>query len=112
MFPAQLTLCVPLDLLEKGGFPLFLVFVLDASCSLAAEGRYQTLQRGDAWSNMSFTGLSYLGAGELLPLRVAMAVSDSVTIVLNLEDGELQVFFCLLCLAALFSPTIFLVQSL
>lgn len=41
-----------------------------------------------------------------------MAVSDSVTIVLNLEDGELQVFFCLLCLAALFSPTILLVQSL
>lgn len=102
---------MPLDLLEKDGFRFFLVFVLDASCSQAAEGEYQTLQRGDAQPNMSFIGLSYLGAGELLPLRVAMAVSGSVTIVLNLEDRELQVFFCLLCLAALLSPTILLVQS-
>lgn len=94
-----------------GGFPLFLVFVLDASCSPAAEVGYQTLQRSDA-QPMSFTGLSYLRAGELLPLRVAMAVSGSVTIVLDLEDRQLQVFFYLLCLAALFSPTILLVQSL
>lgn len=98
--------------LYGGGFPLFLVFVLDASCSPAAEGGYQTLQRGDAQPNTSFTGLFYLRAGELLPLRFAMAASGSVTIVLNLEDRELQVFFCLLCLAALFSPTILLVQSL
>lgn len=95
-----------------GGFPLFLVFVLDASCCPAAEEGYQILQRGDAQPNMSFTGLSYLRVGEFLPLRVAMAVSGSITIVLNLEDRELQVFFCLLCLAALFSPTIPLVQSL
>lgn len=74
--------------LSGGGFPLFLLFVLDASCSLAAEGEYQTLQRGDAQPNMSFTGLSYLRAGELLPLSVAMAVSGSVTIVLNLEDRK------------------------
>lgn len=73
----------------------------------------QTPQKGDAQPNMSFTGLSYLGAGELLPLSIAVAVSvsDSVTIVLNLEDRKLQFSFCLLCLAALFSPTI-LVQSL
>lgn len=95
-----------------GGFPLFLLFVLDASCSMAAEGGYQTLQRGDAQPDMNFTGISYLGAGELLPLRVAVAVSGSVTIVLNLKDRELQVFFCLLCLAALFSPTVLPVQSL
>lgn len=41
-----------------------------------------------------------------------MAASGSVTNVLNLEDRELQVFFCLLCLAALFSSTVLLVQSL
>lgn len=86
-----------------------------AGCLLLPSCRrgVQTPQKGDAQPNMSFTGLSYLGAGELLPLSIAVAVSvsDSVTIVLNLEDRKLQFSFCLLCLAALFSPTI-LVQSL